>query len=97
MVENTWMKDIQADIKRMTETLTSHNMQFLKVNQTVKLMLKVYEGATNVGFYCHLVTSAWRGFHISLSLCRWVKFPEPRYTSVILCAEATSTREGRIS
>jgi len=32
------MKDIQADVKRMTETLTSHNTQFLKVDQTVELM-----------------------------------------------------------
>jgi len=38
MAENTQMKDIQSDIKRMIETLTSHNTQFIKVDQTVELM-----------------------------------------------------------
>ena len=44
MAENTRMKDIQADIKRMTDTLTSHNTQFLKAGQTFELMSNLLLG-----------------------------------------------------
>ncbi|KAL9303688.1 hypothetical protein ACSQ67_020951 [Phaseolus vulgaris] len=46
MAENTRMKDIQADVKCVTKVSTNHSTQFLKVDQTFKVMHTLLRGHT---------------------------------------------------
>jgi len=44
MAENTRMKDMQANVKRMIEVLMNHSTQFLKVSQTFEALQTLFQG-----------------------------------------------------
>ncbi|KAL9276774.1 hypothetical protein ACSQ67_025679 [Phaseolus vulgaris] len=104
MAKNTRIKDMQANVKRVTEAPTNHSTQLLKVDQTFEALRTLLQGHNDrfvkvkqaLGLYFIVATSTRRRNHFSVAPLRWVELSVQRgFPSSIFGVAAPTSHDRR--